>query len=270
MNRRQFLISATIITASGSTLAQALEMSFHPRLGEPAADVGVPAVRPLRIGLVGVVGQGVNHLHDVACRLPFDCRRVAIDTNKARLDCSRADSRVFLSHDGNRFTTPRDAQVFGRERRRDIATALSDFDVVLLLSGLNGIAGFGITAVVGEILAESGVYTVAIAPRRLDGDGSACLHGFSNVTFEVLDDHLMHKARIDRKSGWFHHYYMELVPEVVAQISTTAVAIIKERDGAMNALRVGSPVADGQAISTAIVRACQRSRTLCDIRVSKS
>jgi hypothetical protein len=195
---------------------------------------------------------------------------VAIDTNKARLDCSQADSGIFLSHDGNRFATPRDAQLFGRERRRDIATALSDFNLVLLLSGLNGVAGFGITAVVGEILAESGVYTVAIVPRRLDGDGSASLHGFSNVTFEVLDDHLMHKARGTRKSGWFHHYYTELVPEVVAQISTTVVAVIKERDGAVNAQRVGSPAADGQAVTTAIVRACQRSRPLCDIRVSKS
>lgn len=185
-----------------------------------------PHKLPLRVGLFGVVGQGVFQLDAVAKALDHPAKEVAIETNVERLRWCEAASSILISTHGSGWTTVRDVEAMARDRKAEILQLANGLDISFLLTGLNGTSGRGVTAVVGETLAECGVFTVAISPRRQSAEGINSLRSVADIVFQISDEVLMGEARRSRRHGWFDHYLTTLVPAALAQVCRVVIRVV--------------------------------------------
>jgi hypothetical protein len=227
MNRRKFLCSLSSL----STVGLLFPSSFL--LDQEARSTGVidggdrersqdatqeKSHSKIRIGIVGVVGQGVFHLDRVAQEVQYPCKKIAIETNVDRLRWCHPEHAILISDLGSHPTTVRDAQLMARDRKSEISRQLANLDLAFLLTGQNGAVGRGVTSVVAEALGELGVFTVAVSPRIQEDAAIASLRALTDVVFQVSERALMAKAQEIHKHRWFDLYFRRLVPEAMGSI----------------------------------------------------
>lgn len=143
--------SASVIT---STTTQTLDRP------EEAADTGwdIP-----KVGVVAVGGLGSAVLSDLAGRIPYLNRSIAIDTDAGALHRVQADRKILVG-DGNALPLNHQAaQRIAQSSIREIANSVAGLDMVLLVAGMGGAAGTGIAPVVAQMLRERKILTVAFA-----------------------------------------------------------------------------------------------------------
>ncbi len=153
------------------------------------------------------------YLDRVAQSLKYPCKQIAVETDIARLRWCHAEHTLLIGDHGSKPATIRDAQLMTRDRKSDISQLVIGLDLAFILTGLNGTAGKGVTSVVAEALAESGIFTIAITPGHRDVEVTKSLQRLVDVGFEVPYDVLMNEARSSRRSTW-----RELVSAAIAQI----------------------------------------------------
>jgi hypothetical protein len=162
--------------------------------------------------LLGVVGVGTYHLDRVAQSLSFPFKTIAVETDKDRLRSSHAEHALLIGDHGSTPATVRAAQLMARDRKSDISQLLSGLDLAFILTGLNGIAGKGVTSVIAGALGEMGVFTIAVLPGRREVEAVRSLQHLVDVLFEVPYEPLMKEAGTQR------FRLTEFVSAAVAQI----------------------------------------------------
>ena len=121
-----------------------------------------------KVGVVAVGGLGGAILSDLAGRLPYVNRTIAIDTDANSLHRAMADRKI-LAGDGKAL--PLDSPVARRLARSsmpEIANAVAGLDMVLLVAGMGGADGSGISPMVAQMLREQDILTLAFATSPFD------------------------------------------------------------------------------------------------------
>ena len=178
MYRRQFLQTLNLMGASlilpqsegyveGSSIV--LPTTTQPLIAptyavEDAADGwDIP-----KIGVVAVGGLAGTILNDLAGRLPYLNRTIAINTEVASLQWVKADRKILV---GDRKSLPLDPQA-ARLRAQaylpEIADAIAGLDMVFLVVEMDGTAGSDLSPLVAKMLQEQNILTLAFATWPLN------------------------------------------------------------------------------------------------------
>ena len=121
-----------------------------------------------KVGVVAVGGLGGAILSDLAGRLPYVNRTIAIDTDANSLHRANANRKI-LAGDGKAL--PLDshaARLLAQPSLPEIADAVAGLDMVLLVAGMGGAAGSGISPMVAQMLREQDILTLAFATSPFD------------------------------------------------------------------------------------------------------
>lgn len=174
MDRRQLLHALNAIGVS-TVLPESAQSN-----GEPSAIKGwaVPEMVDTawdipKIGIVSVGGIGGAFLPSALSRiqsLPYLHRTVAIDTCGVALSCMNADRKVLVG-DGKTLLISHAAGLLAPSASQEVARAVADLDMVLLVAGMGGNAGAGIAPAVAQILRKQGILTLGFAVMPFDGEG---------------------------------------------------------------------------------------------------
>lgn len=170
MDRRQFLQS---LNASG--MGAILPASAMPPMVAQTAiveEAGTAWDIP-KIGIVSVGGIGGNCIPkagDRARSLPYLSRTVAVDTYGVDLHGMNADRKVLVGDSKTRLN-PLTARLLAQSASNEIAEAVADLDMVLLVAGMGGATGTGVAPIVAQVLREQGILTLAFAVMPFDCEG---------------------------------------------------------------------------------------------------
>lgn len=173
MYRRQFLQTINAMGASivlpasafyeeGSSVitSTTTQATFAPTKAVDTAPGGweIP-----KVGVVAVGGQGCAILTELAGRLPYLGRSVAIDTDAASLLRVKADRTVLVGDGSAQPLNSHAARRLAQVSTPEIADAIAGLDMVLLVTGMGGAAGSGIAPLVAQMLRGLDILTLAFA-----------------------------------------------------------------------------------------------------------
>lgn len=116
-----------------------------------------------RVGIVAVGGFGCAVLSDLAGRIPYLNRSIAIDTDASALQRVKADRKILVGDGSALPLNHQAAQRLAQSSLRKIANSVAGLDMVLLVAGMGGAAGTGIAPVLAQILRDQNILTVAFA-----------------------------------------------------------------------------------------------------------
>jgi cell division protein FtsZ len=141
-----------------------------------------------KISLVACGGAGITMAREIS-KVAYGLHEIiAVDTDAFALrGASNADKAVLISSgDGSVPLSHHDAQRLAAEQRDKIADAIGQTDLVIVLAGLGGAAGTGISSVVGNVARSHGTPTRAfvVLPSIDEGEGrcGAGDDGFLNLS----------------------------------------------------------------------------------------
>ena len=173
MDRRQFLQTLNFVGASfilprsegydeGSSIV--LPTTTQPLIAptyavEDAADGWVIP----KVGVVAVGGLGGTILNDLAGRLPYLNRAIAINTEVASLQWVKADRKILVDDLKALPNNPHAARLLAQSYLPEIAEAVAGLDMVLLVAEMSDAAGSGISPMVAQMLREQDILTLAFA-----------------------------------------------------------------------------------------------------------
>jgi cell division protein FtsZ len=166
MQRRQVL---HIIHAMGASLAlpasafrgegaSVITQVSAQTLDGPEAAGDIP-----RVGIMAVGGFGCAVLSDLAGRIPYLNRSIAMDTDASALHRAKADRKILVGDGDTLPLNHQAAQRLAQSSLREIAASVAGLDMVLLVAGMGGAAGTGIAPVVAQMLRDRNILTVAFA-----------------------------------------------------------------------------------------------------------
>ena len=178
MYRRQFLQTLNFMGASlilprsggydeGSSTVAAT--TTHPLTArtyavEDAADGwDIP-----KIGVVAVGGFAGTILNDLAGRLPYLNRAIAITTDAASLQWVKADRKILVEDGEAPLCHPNDARLRAQAYLPEIADAVAGLDMVFLVAEMDGAAGSDLSPLVAKMLHEQNILTLAFATWPLN------------------------------------------------------------------------------------------------------
>jgi len=181
---------------------------MNDKIEYPAAEVTVNRSRTIKI--IGVGGAGVSLLNTLDADEFAGASRVAIDTDAASLAASAATVKIHLETKLLRGLgtggDPERGKAIAEEQFSTLKNACADADVILILAGLGGGAGSGISPVLAGAARETGALVLAFvtlpflcegnrrqqqAGQSLDqlktiADGVICLP--SQKAFKLIDE----------------------------------------------------------------------------------
>lgn len=147
------------------------QMAMPPAIREKAAaDVTDTAWDIPKIGIVSVGGLGGTCLPsrgNLTQSLPYLNRTIAIETSSMELSLMVADRKVLVG-DGKTVFNPHAAGLLAQSASHEIAEAVDGLDMVLLVAGMGGNTGTGITPIVAQMLRQKGVVTLGFAVMPFD------------------------------------------------------------------------------------------------------
>ena len=128
------------------------------------------------IKIIGIGTAGVSLLENLATAEFAAAHRVAVSTDQPSLNVSTAPAKLLLEAKGLRgLGTGGDAErgyALAEENVAVLKSACAGAQVVLLLAGLGGGAGSGITPVVARVARESGALVLAFVTLPFDCEGN--------------------------------------------------------------------------------------------------
>ena len=164
MYRRQFLqtlnaFGAGIVLPASAFYGEGASVLTPTSAVEVAgSDWDIP-----KVGVVAVGGQGCAILSELAGRLPYLGLSIAIDTDVASLLRVEADRKVLVGDGKALPLNSHAARRLAQSSTPEIAEAVADLDMVLLVTGMGGAAGSAIAPLVAQILRGQNIVTLAFA-----------------------------------------------------------------------------------------------------------
>ncbi len=131
----------------------------------------IRATAAYRIGLVVVGGVDGANVAAIRQACPYVVRTMAIDRDSAALHHCSADRTVLIGDGTVHPIKPRTLCHMARAQAKDIAAAMADLDLVLIVAGLYGAAGQGIAPVVADIARHMRIATLAMAVAPAEWQG---------------------------------------------------------------------------------------------------
>lgn len=125
-----------------------------------------------KIGVVAVGGISRSILSDVASKLPYLHRTIAIDTDANALQQVHVNRKVRVGNFAPPSHDPQLAKFHARSIIPEIVDAVAGLDMVLLVAAMGGGAGTGISPVVAQVLREQNILTLAftLSPFHFGGE----------------------------------------------------------------------------------------------------
>lgn len=178
MHRRQFLQTLNAVGASVILPASAFydegASVITPTTTQPliasanAVKVDGGASDTPKVGIVAVGGLGCDMLNELAGRLPYLSRTIAIDTDVTSLLRVKANLKI-LADDGKFLPLdPYAARRLAQSSIHEIADAVAGLDMVLLVAGMGGATCTGIAPIVAQMLREQNILTLAFVTSPFD------------------------------------------------------------------------------------------------------
>jgi cell division protein FtsZ len=128
-----------------------------------------------RMKVIGIGDAGCNIINQTMCKGLTGVDFININTDARALALSEAPTRILL---GEKLATgsgvggdPKLAFKAAEENRHTIESAVLGADVVLIVAGMGGATGTGVTPVVAEIAKESGSLTIALITEPFSFEG---------------------------------------------------------------------------------------------------
>lgn len=142
-----------------------------------------------RIGLLAVGGISRSILCDTAWWLPYLRRTIAINTDADSLLRVKADRKILVSDGKTRPLNPHAAQLLAQLVIPEVVDAVTGLDMVLLVSGMGGVAGTGIAPVVAQVLREQNILTLGFTTSPFAFEGKQrhqnAQHGIRELGVQV-------------------------------------------------------------------------------------
>ena len=182
----------------------------------------------IKIKVIGVGGGGNNAVNRMIDAGVKNVEFVAVNTDKAALQRSKADVKVAI---GEKLTkgqgagaNPEVGASAAEENCEDIAAAIKGADMVFITAGMGGGTGTGAAPVVAKIAKDMGILTVAVVTKPFSFEGAKRMNqaetGIENLSANV--DSLL------------------VIPnERLKQISTTRITFLNAFSEADNVLKHG-------------------------------
>jgi cell division protein FtsZ len=162
-------------SGGGKTLAKVRPaenlLMYSPHRAEAQ---GVGNSSECRIAVIGVGTGGSNTVSRLKESGSTSAKCVIIDTDCAKLRCSRADEKILI---GQKLTkgrgvhrSPKLGKAAAEESRKSVEALLSKVEIAFVTAGLGGGTGAGAAPVVAEIMRSKGAATVGVVtmPFRVE------------------------------------------------------------------------------------------------------
>ena len=177
MHRRQFLQTLNAVGVSVVLPASAfydegasvMTPTTTQRLIAPASAVKVDgrASDTPKVGIVAVGGLGCAILNELAGRLSYISRSIAINIGKS-LHQAKADRKILVGDGKVQPLNPYATRLLAQSSIHEIADAVAGLDMVLLVAGMGGTAASGIAPMVAQLLRKQGIMTLAFVTSPFD------------------------------------------------------------------------------------------------------
>jgi len=173
MDRRQFIHACNAAGAASllpvASLAQTSPTApsrINHLVDTPEIEPGIP-----RLGLVAVGDVGTASLCEMAGNLSGFHRVIAINTDADALQEVDADRKIRVGRSKLLCRDPQQVARLALAAVPEIANAVAGLDMVLLVAGMGGGAGTGISPVVAQVLRQQGILTLGFAVMPFDFEG---------------------------------------------------------------------------------------------------
>ncbi len=181
MDRRQFIQTLNALSVGSAVSATALakpkqsvvDTNTTATLTEPIS-VGEGSLVDYdrtKIGVIAVGGISRSILRNLHSRLTYPLRTIAIDTDAESLQRVSADKKIEVGCGSVRERDPQGVRILSNAVVHEIADAVAGLDMVLLVAGLGGGAGTGISPVVAKVLRQQNILTLCVAVASFDFEG---------------------------------------------------------------------------------------------------
>lgn len=150
------------------------------------------AAAPLKLAVVGIGGAGCNMITNIKRTGFSEAKLVAVNTDAASLNATKADHRVLA---GESFLGGRSARTVENGRKtiesvkENLISLLSDREVIVLLAGLGGGAGTGGIVTLAEAIKESlpNALTISYVVVPFSSEGEVRINNAKYGLSEVID-----------------------------------------------------------------------------------
>lgn len=205
MDRRYFNQAMMALAASATlpAFASQIDIAAYPSFG--------PKERLTRIGLVSVGGADGNTVATIAKGLSHVTLTIAIDTDASSLSSSGADRVVFISEHREKPQHPRQVYEMARRQEERIEAAIDGLDLLIVVAGMYGAAGKGLTPIVAKIANRKDIcmLCLAITPAQWTG-----LNSSTRVQYYLQQIQRTGAVILPINSQWMPKAFAEGIPSV--------------------------------------------------------
>lgn len=198
MNRRK-LLSAISYTSMFGLFPSLTWGGSSTSVNEPEPSPGCqPQIAPIerfmganlstKIGIVVVGGISRSVLANTGVDLPFSMHTVAVNTDATSLALVHADCKIWKENDHARHFLPHEVCGNSVQLLREIDRAVTGLDMVILVTGLGGVAGTGLSPTIARFLRQKGILTLAVAVTPFNFEG-VDRHNVANAGLLSLKAH---------------------------------------------------------------------------------
>jgi cell division protein FtsZ len=127
--------------------------------------------RTPKVAVIAIGGAGGVILTRLSGKLPFLDRTIAIDVNPFGMEHVVADQKILIGDGKHRPRRADTARFMAATVHAEIANAVANLDLVLLIVGMGGVAGSAISQTFAEVLQDQKILSIAFAITPFDFEG---------------------------------------------------------------------------------------------------
>lgn len=127
--------------------------------------------RTPKVAVIAIGGAGGVILTRLSGKLPFLDRSIAIDVNPFSMEHVVADQKILIGDGKHRPRRADTARFMAATARAEIANAVSNLDLAILIVGMGGVAGSAISQTFAEVLQDQKILSIAFAITPFDFEG---------------------------------------------------------------------------------------------------
>ena len=142
-----------------------------------------------KVGVVAVGRLAGTILNDLAGRLPYLTRAIAVTTDVASLQWVKADRKILVGDSKAPPLEPQAARLRAQAYLPEIADAVAGLDMIFLVAEMDGAAGSDLSPLVAKMLHEQDILTLAFATWPLNFD-SQHRRRHAQTGIRKLQDHV--------------------------------------------------------------------------------
>ncbi|MER2513667.1 MAG: hypothetical protein ABTQ25_14815, partial [Nitrosomonas ureae] len=127
--------------------------------------------RTPKVAVIAIGGAGGVILTRLSGKLPFLDQTIAIDVNPFGMEHVVADQKILIGDGKHRPRRADTARFMAATVHAEIANAVADLDLVLLIVGMGGVTGSAISQTFAEVLQDQKILSIAFAITPFDFEG---------------------------------------------------------------------------------------------------